>query len=243
MSSRFSKHVFVTGAARGLGFALVQAYLKRGAFVSALVRNEEDRQRLLALMENGRGDVVVSDLRDKDSFNKLQSYFSRINLPLDLLINNAGLLLGSESIENLEIEDCEESFKVHCLAPISCVKAALPFLSKAESPTIANISSRFGSVTGVASGSLSKLRASYAYRISKAAQNMLTACLAGELNQSGITVLAVHPGKMATGLTPYPAANDLPAALAAERVIDYIDYHQGSAATSFFEPGKGQIAW
>ena len=66
---------------------------------------------------------------------------------------------------------------------------------------VINISSRLGSLTRMVRGDYRDESHSYAYRIAKAAQNMLTACMIHDTDMAGILVAAVHPGRISTGLS------------------------------------------
>jgi NAD(P)-dependent dehydrogenase (short-subunit alcohol dehydrogenase family) len=75
----------------------------------------------------------------------------------------------------------------------------LPTLLAAPAPVIVNVSSRLGSLAALAAGDFADRKTSYAYRVSKAAQNMLTVALAQEL-AGRVRCWAVHPGSLATAM-------------------------------------------
>ena len=87
---------------------------------------------------------------------------------------------------------------LHCSGALRCTRAALPALRLAERAMVVNVSSRLASLTRVSAGDFDALRISYAMRISKAALNMATVCLARELAADGIAVHCVHPGRIRT---------------------------------------------
>ena len=72
-------------------------------------------------------------------------------------------------------------------------------LAKSDHPRIINVSSRLGSLHKMANR-VSARHFSYSYRIAKAAQNMLTLCLQQEFENKGISVTAIHPGKLKTDI-------------------------------------------
>ncbi|NJM04999.1 SDR family NAD(P)-dependent oxidoreductase [Candidatus Gracilibacteria bacterium] len=109
---------------------------------------------------------------------------------LDLLINNAGILTDHETIANVRASDLQAHFMVNTIAPVLLVQALLPLLHQGQRPTIVNISSSFASI-GRKSAAM-PLR--YSYAMSKAALNMFSKTLAGELAVQGIIVAAIHPG-------------------------------------------------
>ena len=118
--------------------------------------------------------------------------------PLDLLINNAGAMASGRTLAELDPAEILGLVDLHCNGALRCTRAALPALRRAERAVVVNVSSRLASVTRVAAGEFDRLRISYAMRISKAALNMATACLARELLTDRIAVHCVHPGRIRT---------------------------------------------
>jgi NAD(P)-dependent dehydrogenase (short-subunit alcohol dehydrogenase family) len=84
-------------------------------------------------------------------------------------------------------------------APLRLAQTLLPTLLAAPAPVIVNVSSRLGSLAALAAGDFADRKTSYAYRVSKAAQNMLTVALAQEL-AGRVRCWAVHPGSLATAM-------------------------------------------
>lgn len=127
---------------------------------------------------------------------------------LDALVINAmqgGPKGGISSVEPTAIMD---SLNVAVVGATRLVKACLPALRRSQFPTIAIISSRLGSISAQANGAFEDFDTSYAYRISKAAQNMLVVSLSQEF-QGAIRCLAVHPGTLSTS-RGRPGANKSP---------------------------------
>jgi NAD(P)-dependent dehydrogenase (short-subunit alcohol dehydrogenase family) len=135
--------------------------------------------------------------------------------------------------------DVLDSFNVHCLGALRATQATLPWLQRAPRPAIVNISSRRGSLAQEAAGGAPG-DASYAYRIAKAAQNMLTVCLSVELRHAGIPVLAVHPGALLTGTAPPDAA--VAPRLAARRILALAEQADRAPAL-FLEPPDRTLPW
>ena len=104
------------------------------------------------------------------------------DLPIDLLINNAAIAGDRGGLATLEPEAFLEVIRVNTLAPLLLVRALLPNLKG----MVVNISSRSGSLAEGRSD-----EGDYAYKCSKAALNMAGVKLADE---TGLTVLALHPG-------------------------------------------------
>lgn len=131
--------------------------------------------------------------------------------------------------------------EVHCYATLRCAKFCWPLLSRAKDAAIVNITSRLGSISAVASGEYDHLDISYSMRISKAAQNMLSACLHREALRDEISVLAVHPGRMQTKMGNPDA--DLTAEEAAERFFRWLPGVLANGKYEFLEPESPELDW
>lgn len=97
------------------------------------------------------------------------------------------------------------AFELNVAAPFRLVQALLPNLRRADNPLVINVSSRLASIAAQARGDYADLKSSYAYRVSKAAQNMLTVAIATEC-QGWLRCWAVHPGALLTGMALADAA-------------------------------------
>jgi NAD(P)-dependent dehydrogenase (short-subunit alcohol dehydrogenase family) len=131
--------------------------------------------------------------------------------------------------------------RVHVHGPIVCTQAALPWLRRSPLGTIVNVSSRLGSITRIAAGTYDHLRISYAMRISKAAQNMLTACLHRELAAEGIAIYAVHPCRLRTDMGSADA--DIDAGAAATRLLEWLDHNRREKLVAYIEPDRDELPW
>lgn len=178
-----SFHCLITGTTCGIGLHLAEFALSRGAVVvsighSGLSRPNQCFERDL-------------DVTDEDALSKFMA-----TLPisrLDLVINNAGIFPDADiGLADLSVRDLLYAFDVNAVGPLRVVRSALPLLKRSERPTIMNVSSTMGLlIPGFLPGS-------YAYRMSKAALNMLTFCLVEEF--PWITTFSVHPGHVRTAM-------------------------------------------
>uniref|UniRef100_A0A8B9SP29 C-factor n=1 Tax=Anas platyrhynchos TaxID=8839 RepID=A0A8B9SP29_ANAPL len=126
---------------------------------------------------------------------------------LNLLINNAGI--GSHAtLQSVDSQEMLAAFATNVVGPLQVAKEFLPLLEKAAKgaqktglscsrAAIVNMSSKVGSI-GLCLGVLEAPM--YPYRASKAAQNMVTRCLAAELRDKGILCTAIHPGWVKTDM-------------------------------------------
>ncbi|TNE91613.1 MAG: SDR family oxidoreductase [Deltaproteobacteria bacterium] len=174
----------VTGANRGIGLELARQLKDRGVSVIAACRRSSPE--LDALGVRVETDV---DVTDADSVTRLAQ---RIDGPIDLLVNNAGILTV-ERLGNLDYDAIRRQFEVNALGPLRVTETLAPHL--ADGAKVAIITSRMGSIADNTSGSM------YGYRMSKAAVNMAGASLAQDLKGRGIAVALLHPGAVKTEMT------------------------------------------
>ncbi|MEV4342950.1 SDR family NAD(P)-dependent oxidoreductase [Actinoplanes sp. NPDC049596] len=194
----------VTGAGRGLGAALADHLTGQGWEVVACARTPAP----------GR---VVQDVRDPVSPALLAAVGDR---PVDALINNAGVGAPARPLAETDPRSLLDTVDVNVAGPLRLAQALLPGLLAAPAPLIVNVSSRLGSLTAQAAGAFADRRTSYAYRISKAAQNMLTIALATEL-AGRVRCWAVHPGALTTTMAGPDATT--PPSVAAARLAELLD--------------------
>ena len=190
--------VLITGAGKGFGRELLTVFHQQGWTVFPLIRRSSQAEEL----QSSFGEncfPLMGDVTSENVTLEVARVLQAHTVSLDVLVNNAGNIKKLRGLENTSEKDLEEHFQVHCIGVLRCVKAALPFLRRSTAATIINITSRWGSIGRTIS---QKGCGIYAYQIAKCAQNMLTACLDQDLREKGIRVLAVHPGRLKTGVAP-----------------------------------------
>jgi len=175
----------VTGANRGIGLALVELLKERGHTVIAACRRSSP-----ALDKLGVTLVSGVEVTEDSGIQKLVAAVG--DKKVDLLINNAGILLSTGKLPELDAAGIRKQFEVNALAPLRITAALLSKL--APSAKVALITSRMGSIDDNGSGG------SYGYRMSKAALNMAGKSLARDLEPRGIAVIILHPGMVKTDM-------------------------------------------
>lgn len=231
-------NALITGVSRGFGLELTREYCRLGWRVFGVFRNEADAPRLSSKF--GEAFVpILADLNDDSAVNKIRFSLEKQTDEISLLINNAGIAGKGHSIEETSCSEIKELFEVHCCGAIRCLQAALPFLRKAEHPSVVNVSSRVGSIYKVSSGDLDHLPLSYSIRIAKAAQNMLSAAIYRELRETGIAVFAIHPGRIRTRMGSPDA--DLTAEQAAKVFISWLSKIRQERDFGYFEAGAEEL--
>ena len=176
----------VTGANRGIGLALARALKARGHTVLATCRKSSPDLAKLGV-EIAEGVDVATD----DGIAALVAAVG--SRTIDLLVNNAGILVWGDRLGELNLEGIRKQFEVNALAPLRVTDALRDRL--AQGSKVALVTSRMGSIDDNSSGG------AYGYRMSKAALNMAGKSLAMDLRPRGIAVALLHPGMVKTDMT------------------------------------------
>jgi RNA-binding protein with serine-rich domain 1 len=138
---------------------------------------------------------VQLDVSDEASILKAAEELK--STPIDLVINNAGILYGHD-LKTTTKEDLMKQFEINSVGPFLVTRAFLPNLKQAVSDKggaiVAQVTSRMGSVEDNTSGGY------YGYRASKSALNMLNKSLSIDLKGEKITSLLLHPGYVKTDM-------------------------------------------
>lgn len=219
------RNVIITGSNRGIGLALVHAFITQGFNVYALCRGSSE-----ALKASDATVIEGIDVTSDDSLAQLEGKLN--GLTIDILINNAGIL-RSNTLDELNPETILEQFKVNALAPLMVVDKLKPLL--APQSKIALISSRMGSIADNSSGG------AYGYRMSKSALNAAGMSLAQDLAQQQISVGIYHPGWVQTDMVNH--SGDISATEAAQKLCRLI-MDQKMDKTGTFTHSNGQsLPW
>ncbi|MBD3375719.1 SDR family NAD(P)-dependent oxidoreductase [candidate division KSB1 bacterium] len=188
--------ILITGANRGLGLEFVQQLLKQETRLFACCREPEKADTLSKLSKStpDRLELVTCDVASKESIiQAVREVKSKTN-QIDLLINNAGILINDETLDSLQAETLVQNFWVHAIGPTLLIRECLPLLKASPKAKILNLSSQLGSLNNKMSGG------NYSYSSSKAALNMLTRCMAIDLRHEGVIAVVVHPGWVKTSM-------------------------------------------
>jgi NAD(P)-dependent dehydrogenase (short-subunit alcohol dehydrogenase family) len=176
----------VTGANKGIGLALVELLRQREMNVLATCRKSST-----ALERTGAEIVSGIEVTDDAGLAKLVAAVGTRSI--DLLINNAGIMVWPESLSELDPSGIRRQFEVNALAPLRITAALRARLGKGAK--VGLITSRMGSIEDNGSGG------AYGYRMSKAALNMAGKSLSVDLKPTGVAVAILHPGMVKTELT------------------------------------------
>jgi len=237
--------VLITGASRGIGFELARQYAELGWGVIATCRDPATASDLQALAANY--DSVLIERLDVTDFDEMDALAARYaGVPIDVLINNAGILGGNDrqKFGTFDYKAFDEIMAVNVVGPIRMVELFVDNVAMSEQKKIMNISSLVGSIQMTFPGQ-------NFYRASKAALNMSMKTIAKELRGSKepgrkeIIVGLIHPGVVATDFAknvPIPMISPQESAAAVITVID--SYYQNRRQSGDFMSYTGtEIPW
>lgn len=185
----------VTGANRGIGFEICRQLARRGIQVIMSSRDEakgEAAQQKLA--NQGLGVAYHQlDVTDSESIQRLANDIRQQYGRLDILINNAGILIDQRGVLDTDFDTVRTTMETNVYGPWRLAQALVPLMKSQQYGRIVNLSSGMGQLSDMGSGSP-------AYRMSKTALNALTGMLATELRQTNILVNSMCPGWVRTDM-------------------------------------------
>ncbi|MCY3987523.1 MAG: SDR family oxidoreductase [Gammaproteobacteria bacterium] len=194
-----SSTVMVTGANRGLGLEFARQYAADGWRVLATYRKRHPAgaRELLELAEQDNVQAFTLDVSDFDAIAALADELQ--DETIDVFLSNAGLFgpkPGAESdlrqsFGHIDYGIVRKVLTVNSLAPLKCAESFVEHIARSEQRKFVALSSIEGSISRAQ-------RDLYAYRTSKAALNMVTRLLSGDLADRGITVVSICPGWVKT---------------------------------------------
>ncbi len=187
-----AKNVIITGCNRGIGRALVEAFMSAGANVWACARKQtveyETWLQNLSANHGGWAKPVYFDLTDADAVNQGVQTILDEGISVDVLINNAGIsTVGLLSMS--KVDDVKALFEVNYFTMLRIIQKVSKKMMRQRHGIIINM----GSIAG-----LEAQPGKIAYGSSKAAVMLMTRCLAKELGPVGIRVNAIAPGPIET---------------------------------------------
>ncbi|HEY8206180.1 MAG TPA: SDR family oxidoreductase [Myxococcaceae bacterium] len=226
----------MTGANRGIGLELTRQLLARGDEVEALVR-DPDRARELDALRPSHGASLTVLPCEVSSDSGVRTYARmRPRLPVDLLINNAGMYGHSRGLEHEDPAEVLHILDVNAVGALRLTRVLFSALCEGRGRKIAHISSSMGSIGDNASGGY------YAYRMSKAALNMFSVTLAEEVRKHGLISVVLNPGWVQTDMGG--AGAPVPVRDSAAGLLQLIDRLTPADSGKFLDYRAGEeIPW
>lgn len=203
-----NKNVIITGTSRGIGFEMVHLFANAGHNVLALSRNAQPVNNLH--FENISS--LSFDLCNPDDYKKVETFIKTEWKTVDILINNAGLLLNKPFSETT-LEDFSKVYQTNVFGVAELTRIVLPFMKK--NSHVVTISSMGGVQGSVKFPGLS------AYSSSKGAVVTLTELLAEEYKDSGVSFNVLALGAVQTEMLE-EAFPGYQAPIKAKEMADYI---------------------
>lgn len=188
MSKLEGKIALITGATSGLGEAFARLFAEEGATVIVVGRNEERGRKVAAdiVMTGGQAIFLYCDVTDTESVLRLKENFLTKYSRLDILLNNAGILLTAP-LEEIEDDDWMKVFDTNIHATMRVTRAFISLIEDSRGTVLNN-----ASIDGLQS--LVRGRANYAYCASKSAAIKFTQQLALNYASKGVRVNCLCPG-------------------------------------------------
>lgn len=240
MPSTRNRVAVVTGANRGIGFEVARELARAGLKVVLTCRDEgkgKEAQKQLA-SEGLDVDARSVDVTEPASIRDLDLYLRKQYGRLDVLVNNAGIMLDYfddkepvMSIIDCDLERVRKTMETNVYGALSMIKELLPLMKENHYGRIVNVSSGLGQ--------MSEMGAGYAgYRLSKAALNALTCMVADELTSENIIVNACCPGWVRTDMGGRHAARSVEEG--ADTIVWLCQAPSGSASGKLFRDREEQ---
>ncbi len=211
-----TSRVVITGASSGIGRALAAEYARRGATLGLIARRAEVLQQLVSELRVPAALYGV-DVRDTVGLARAADDFcAQFGIP-DVVIANAGVSAGTSTERAEDHAVFQEIMDINVMGVVNTFQPFIPAMRSAASGTLVGIASVAG---------FRGLPGAGAYSASKAAAIAYLESLRVDLHGSGISVVTICPGYIATPMTesnPYPMPFILPAHKAARRIADAVE--------------------
>ena len=187
----------VTGANRGIGFAIARLFTREGATCALVVRDkaagERAAQEIAAL--GASPSIEIADVTDRAAVTAAAKHIGERFGHVDILVNNAGILTDDDRrtpASRMDPSDLDRVLAVNLGGAVAMSHAILPYMKRGA--RVLNVTSTMGQLTGGSAGYAP------AYCISKTALNAFTQALASAVSDDGIMVDCFHPGWAKTAM-------------------------------------------
>ncbi|RKY10642.1 MAG: oxidoreductase [Planctomycetota bacterium] len=185
------KKVLVTGSSSGIGAHAAKMFAEQGSFVGVhYFRTKAGGEKTLEEVRKlSDGCLLCADMRDEGQVGKMVTDFADAAGGIDVLVNNAGTLVGRRNFAEATLEFYEDVFATNTRSTFLATRAAVPYLKQSKG-NIVNIGSVAGHHGGGAGAGI--------YAAAKAAVATMTISMAMEFARFGVRVNSVLPGFIET---------------------------------------------
>lgn len=198
----------ITGANRGIGFALARELAQRGLHVFIGARDHaRGKQAATSLASAGYNvEALPLDLERPETFTAARDTIADRSGTLDVLVNNAGVMLEAtewnvNTTTTISPDVLRRTFQINFFGAVELTQVLLPLLLRSPDGRIVNISTILASLELHATpGSNTYETKTFGYNSSKTALNAFTVHLAHALRNTSVKVISVHPGWVQTEL-------------------------------------------
>ncbi|MCM0650499.1 SDR family NAD(P)-dependent oxidoreductase [Clostridium swellfunianum] len=189
------KIVFISGASSGLGEAMAKKFAKEGAVLLLCARNFKKLNLLKAELESKYGNMVYTyelDIRDRKAVDKVFDSIPSELRNINILINNAGLALGLEKVQEGSLDDFDEMIDTNVKGLLYLTRKVVPSMVENQRGHVINI----GSIAGVQAYPNGAV-----YCATKAAVKFISDGLRMDLVHTPIKVTNIQPGMVETNFS------------------------------------------
>ena len=188
-----SPTVLITGANRGIGFEFAKQYAELGWQVIATCRNPDSAEELNDFASQ-RDNVTVErlDLTDHTGIDALAATYA--DQPVDILLNNAGLMRGpdrGQMVGTIDYDEFDRFYRINAMGPLKVAEAFYPNVKKSDMKIMAALTTGKGD-KGIPVPGFSL------YKTSKAAMDAIQKEIAIRWKRQGVKVVTLLPGRVLT---------------------------------------------
>jgi NAD(P)-dependent dehydrogenase (short-subunit alcohol dehydrogenase family) len=226
------KVALVTGASSGIGEAAARKLAQEGAHVGVLGRTPEDTEKVTKDIQaaGGKATTLLADVSEPDELQKAIKQLGDAQGKIDIVVANAGINGTWASLDDLTVDDYEQTMGINFRGTFLTVKYALPYLRNAGGGAIAVVASVNGSRMFSNTGAT-------LYASSKAAQVAFTKMTAIELAKDKVRINVICPGAIETEIDDNTDRVDL------SKISYPVEFPEGKVPLTGGEPGKAsQVA-
>lgn len=182
------KVVLITGATSGIGEAAARLFAKEGAKTVLVGRNKEKGKQIESeiLKENNEAYFIPCDVSIENDVKAMIDKVVEKYGKIDILFNNAGVMLQSMEIERMPVKDWQKTIDINLTGTFLVSKYAKPYIVKQKGNIINN-----ASIAGLQHYAAGR---SYAYSASKAAVIQFSHQMAKNYGEEGVRVNCICPG-------------------------------------------------